>query len=211
MAKGHSPSRVAWFLSLPEKEFTELCRHWNNKNLDLNIPEDMDYDGAMDYLRSVSPNKLLALMRTGKDALPVESFSAVSRWHEIVGNPSKIEKIYKAKLAQTGEQDIMAVAVGDDDEEFYKALIQNNVHQLNSSSVSPQEAARLTSNINLFRKELKVIRSRSVKKGTLLANVLEAANKPAKKPTQAKKTPTKAKPKAIKPKDGKTTTRKAKT
>ena len=90
----------------------------------------------------------------------------------------------------------MEVAVGDDDEVFYEALIRENVTQLNTSNISQQEVARLTQNINIFRKELREIRSRTPKKGTVLEKVLEKAAIPAKSKTTEKKKASKTASKA---------------
>jgi hypothetical protein len=76
------------------------------------------------------------------------------------------------------------LAIGDDDEAFYVSLIKQNVQQMIKKGTSPQEVARLSANINIFRKELRLIRSRSVKKGTTLDRVLTAAQKPVKTPSK---------------------------
>ena len=58
-------------------------------------------------------------------------------------------------------------------------------------NVSAQEAARITQNLNIFRKELHEIRSRKPKKGTVLEQVLKKAEIPVKKEqklTKPKKT-----------------------
>lgn len=200
----------AWkdkFLSLDNKEFTNLCRLWVERNVDLELKHSGadGYEGWLNYFKTITPQQGRFLIRNGQNAMDIEAYAALSRWYEIIANPNKIDKLYKAQLDKKAEEDIMEVAIGEDDEEFYKALIQKNVHQLQSSSVSQQETARLTANINIFRKELKVIRSRTVKKGTVLANILEEANRPKvdiKKPVSNKK--------PIKEKDAKTNLRKSK-
>ena len=96
---------------------------------------------------------------------------------DIISNPSKMDKLYQGRLKADADKNIMDIAIGDDDEEFYIALIQENVAQLNSSNISQQEVARLSQNINIFRKELRDIRSRKPKKGTVLEQVLKKAGK----------------------------------
>ena len=99
----------------------------------------------------------------------------------------------------------MQISVGDDDEAFYEALIRENVQQLSTSNISQQEVARLTQNINIFRKELREIRSRKPKKGTVLEQVLEKAAIPPKPKKPAKKQVSKTASKAsVKKKTGKT-------
>ena len=71
--------------------------------------------------------------------------------------------------------------------------------------------ARLTQNINIFRKELRDIRSRKPKKGTVLEKVLEKAAIPAKSKTTGKKKASKTASKAsVKKKTSKVSSRKEK-
>lgn len=145
------------------------------------------YDDWLDFFRQVPTKELLESKKYLAEVLPVEGFAAASRWIEIIQNPSKMDKLYSARLKAKSEADIMQISVGDDDEAFYEALIRENVTQLNTSNISQQEVARLTQNINIFRKELREIRSRKPKKGTVLEKVLEKASISPKSVKQAKK------------------------
>ena len=140
-----------------------------------------DYDQWLDFFRRVPVMDLLSSQVQLKQKLSTEGFAAASRWIEIINSPSKIDKLYSAKLKAESDRDIMEVAVGDDDEAFYEALIRENVQQLNNSSTSTQEIARLTQNINIFRKELREIRARKPRKGTVLEQVLQKASLPVSK------------------------------
>ena len=163
--------------------------------------KNFTYDDWLDFFRTVPTKEFLDSKKMLAELLPVEGFAAASRWIEIIQNPSKMDKLYSARLKAKTEADIMEIAVSDDDEAFYEALIRENVQQLNTSNISQQEVARLTQNINIFRKELREIRSRKPKKGTVLEQVLEKAAMP-KKPVKkmASKTPSKA---SVKKKTGK--------
>ncbi len=147
--------------------------------------EEYDYSQWLEFFRKQPAGKL-ALFERFKDEIPTEGYAALERWQEILENPSKMDKLYQGRLKADNDKAIMDVAVGDDDEEFYEALIRENVQQLNTSNISQQEVARLTQNINIFRKELREIRSRKPKKGTVLEKVLEKAQMP-KKPAKTKK------------------------
>lgn len=152
--------------------------------IDKKKTENYTYDDWLDFFRVVQTKEFLESKKLLAEMLPVEGFAAASRWIEIIQNPSKMDKLYSARLKAKSEADIMQIAVGDDDEAFYEALIRENVTQLSTSNISQQEVARLTQNINIFRKELREIRSRKPKKGTVLEKVLEKAalpKKPAKK------------------------------
>lgn len=154
------------------------------------------YDDWLDFFRVVPTKEFLESKKMLAEMLPVEGFAAASRWIEIIQNPSKMDKLYSARLKAKSEADIMQISVGDDDEAFYEALIRENVQQLNTSNISQQEVARLTQNINIFRKELREIRSRKPKKGTVLEQVLKKAEIPAKQKKPAKKKASKTASKA---------------
>lgn len=152
--------------------------------------KELDYDEWLEFFRKQPAGRLAQFERL-KNVIPTEGYAALKRWQEIIENPSKMDKLYQGRLKAENDKNIMEVAVGDDDEVFYEALILENVQQLNSSNVSAQEAARITQNLNIFRKELHEIRSRKPKKGTVLEQVLKKAEIPAKKEqklTKPKKT-----------------------
>ena len=155
--------------------------------IDEEATKDYTYDDWLDFFRPIHTKQLVESKKYLYEALPIEGYAAASRWIEIVQSPSKMDKLYSARLKAKSEADIMQIAVGDDDEAFYEALIRENVQQLNTSNISQQEVARLTQNINIFRKELREIRSRKPKKGTVLEKVLEKAAIPAKSKTTGKK------------------------
>lgn len=162
--------------------------------IDKKKTKDFDYGDWLDYFRSVPAKELADSKKYLAENLPVEGFAAASRWIEIIQNPSKMDKLYQGRLKAENDKNIMEIAIGDNDEAFYEALIQENVQQLNSSNISAQEAARLTQNINIFRKELRDIRSRRPKEGTVLEQVLKKAAMPTKpKKAPAKKTKKEAK------------------
>lgn len=150
--------------------------------------QELDYDQWLEFFRKQPAGRLAEFERL-KNEIPTEGYAALKRWQEIIENPSKMDKLYQGRLKAENDKNIMEVAVGDDDEVFYEALIKENVQQLNTSNISQQEVARLTQNINIFRKELREIRSRKPKKGTVLEKVLEKAAIPKK---QAPKTASKA-------------------
>lgn len=134
--------------------------------------KEWSYNEWLEFFRTVKAEDLIENEDKLKQKLTVEAFAAARRWIEIAANPSKMDKILQGRLDSKTRDDIMDVAVGDDDEAFYEKLIQENVAQLNSTGTSPQEVARLSQNINIFRRELREIRSRKPKKGTTLNKVL---------------------------------------
>lgn len=139
-------------------------------------PETLSYDDWLEFFRKIPVFKLLRNKKELGETLPADGFAAANRWVEIANNPSKMDKLYQGRLKAEQDENVMDLAIGDDDEAFYEALIKENVTQLNSGNVSPQEVARLSQNINIFRKELREIRSRKPKENTKLAEVLKKLN-----------------------------------
>jgi len=139
------------------------------------IYDRIKYDEWLEIFRQLPYGKLVEFEQFKKQ-LPTEGYAALRRWMEIIEMPSKMDKLYQGRLKAENDKNIMELAVGDDDEAFYESLIRENVQQLNSGSTSPQETARITQNLSIFRKELRDIRSRKPKKGTVLEKVLEKAN-----------------------------------
>lgn len=159
--------------------------------IDLSGTDNFDYDDWLGFFRKIPAYKLQLNVEDLEKRLPSDGYAALRRWLDIFENPSKMERLYKGRLDKQQESDIMDVALADDDERFYEALILQNVAQLNSSSVSPQEAARLTQNINIFRKELRSVRSMKPNKDSALAKILEKANQKSKKPVVIENKPAK--------------------
>ena len=163
---------------------------------ELGVEEDradlLTYDDWLEVFRRIPTSKLMG-WQSALQQLPVEAYAAAARWIEIIGNPSKIDKLYSAQLASKENKDIMPIALGDDDEAFYEALIEKSVNQLNSSTTSTQEVARLTQNLNIFRKELHDIRARRPKEGSPLQKALSEFKKIEEKENKRKKRTTRKK------------------
>ena len=155
---------------------------------DINLAgtDKYDYDEWLEFFRKMPAGKLQESIEWLKQNISSDGYAAAQRWLQIFDSPNRMDKLYKAKLDREHEEDIMDVAIGDDDEAFYIALIRQNTAQLSNPSTSQQEVARLTANINIFRKELSLIRSRNIKKGTILEKVINASKAPNAKKTTRK-------------------------
>lgn len=140
--------------------------------------QDFDYDEWLEFFRKIPVAITAKNQKLLMETIPGDGYAAAARWIEISREPSKMDKLHKTQLKARQDKEVMDLAVGDDDEAFYEALIRENVEQLNSGNVSPQEVARLSQNINIFRKELREIRSRRPNKNTKLAKVLKEIEEP---------------------------------
>lgn len=151
---------------------------------------DWTYDEWLEYFRKVPHGKLLAAETFLDESISGEGFSAAERWIELAEKPGRMDKLQQGRLRAKSEQSLMEIATGDSDEAVYEALIRKNVEQLDSSTNSAQETARLTQNINIFRQQLADIRSRKPKEGSVLDRVLKTLETPKpehKKATKPKK------------------------
>lgn len=111
------------FFKLPYKKFVQLSEDWNEENLKLEIEKQPNYDSWLNYFKTMSPNQIKLLAQTGLDILPTEGYAALSRWHDIIGNPGRIDKIHRAGLTTGGEnKTIVELATKNDRYGVLKAI-----------------------------------------------------------------------------------------
>lgn len=92
-----------YFFSLSNKKFVQLTKDWNEEKLKVKLVMQPNYDAWLNYFKTMSPNTIRLLAETGLDILPTEGYAALSRWHDIISNPGRIDKIHRAGLS-TGEE-----------------------------------------------------------------------------------------------------------
>lgn len=156
--------------------------------------KDYEYNTWLSFLRNVPTTKLMAAKDWLQENLPIEAYAAAARWIEIIGNPHRIDKLLQSKLDKDEEEDLMNLAIGDDQEAFYVALVKKTARELNESATS-QEVARLSMNLKIFQSELAAIRSKKAKKGSLIEKIMTASALPVQAPRNAIKPLKKAKKK----------------
>lgn len=87
-----------WLFNLPPKYFKQLAEEWNEKNLKIVIKPQANYDEWLNYFKTMPPSHIRMLASTGQDFLPTEAYAALSRWHDIISNPHRIDKIHQSGL-----------------------------------------------------------------------------------------------------------------
>lgn len=92
-----------WFFKLSNKKFIQLTKDWNDVNLKVKLKAQADYDGWLNYFKTLSPNTIRLLATTGLDILPTEGYAALAFWHDIISNPSRIKNIHRAGLTNGGK------------------------------------------------------------------------------------------------------------
>lgn len=87
-----------WFFNMRPEYFIQMQKEWNEANLKIVIKPQKNYDAWLNYFKTLPPNSIRLLARTGMDILPTEAYAALSRWHDIISNPHRIDKIHQSGL-----------------------------------------------------------------------------------------------------------------
>lgn len=136
-----------YFFKLPYTKFVQLTKDWNEEKLKLKLVKQPNYDAWLNYFKTMSPNQIKLLAQTGLDILPTEGYAALSRWHDIISNPGRIDKIHKAGLTGAGAsgKTITDLAASNDRYGVLKAIrdqlaskLQNNPGNRDTADLSKQ-------------------------------------------------------------------------
>lgn len=104
-----------YFFKLSHTKFIQLTKDWNDVNLKIRLKAQNNYDGWLNYFKTLSPNTIRMLAQTGLDILPTEGYAALAFWHDIISNPSRINKIHRAGLTTGSEsKSIVELAAKND-------------------------------------------------------------------------------------------------
>lgn len=107
----------SWFFNMPAKYFVQMQKEWNERNLKIVLKPQENYDQWLNYFKTLPPNSIRLLATTGMDILPTEAYAALSRWHDIISNPHRIDKIHQSGLTNPkgkDERNIVALALKND-------------------------------------------------------------------------------------------------
>lgn len=136
-----------YFYGLSYKKFVQLTKDWNDVNLKLELEPQQGYDAWLNYFKTMSPNQIRLLAETGLDILPTDGYAALSRWHDIISNPQRIDKIHRAGLTGIGDtgESISQLAEKNDRYGVLKAIrnqlatkLQNNPGNRDTADLSKQ-------------------------------------------------------------------------
>lgn len=136
-----------YFFGLSDKKFVQLTKDWNDVNLKLVLEKQEGYDAWLNYFKTMSPNQIRLLAQTGLDILPTDGYAALSRWHDIISNPQRIDKIHRAGLTGIGDtgESISQLAEKNDRYGVLKAIrnqlatkLQNNPGNRDTADLSKQ-------------------------------------------------------------------------
>lgn len=134
-----------WFYNLEPKHFVLLQKQWNEKNLSIKLKRKKNYDEWLNYFKTMPPNTIKMLAVTGLDIMPTEAYAALSRWHDIISNPGRIDKIHQAGLTGKGSKknSVAALALANDRLGVLKATRDKIAEKLDKGAGS-RDTALLT-------------------------------------------------------------------
>lgn len=179
-----------YFMKLSYTKFIRLTKDWNEENLKITIPKIDDYDAALNYFKTLPPNKIKLLAETGLDLISTESYAALSRWHDIISNPGRIDKIHKAGLSSgKNNKTIIELAAKNDRYGVLKAIrnelaekLQKGAGNRDTADLSKQMMEVMTQ-IADYEKRLAHTSKKTVL-GELLADIPTGSEIAAKRPAR---------------------------
>lgn len=99
-----------YFFKLDAKAFVDITKKWNDENLRVKLKPQQNYDQWLNYFKTLPPNSIRLLAKTGLDILPTEAYAALARWHDIISNPGRIDRIHQAGLTSPRGKDSKSIA-----------------------------------------------------------------------------------------------------
>lgn len=179
-----------WFFKLSNKEFVQLTKDWNEKNLKIKIKKQVDYDHWLNYFKTLPPNSIRLLASTGLDILPTEAYAALARWHDIISNPARIDKIHQSGLtnqAAAGKKDqgIVALAFKNDRLGVLKATRDRIAEKLEKGAGARDTAALAREMTEIMTQIADYEKRLGPKKTTMLGQLI--GDMPDVKPKRASK------------------------
>lgn len=165
----------AWFLSLDQESFQELCRSWNAQNVGVDIPTDLDgYDQWLNFFKKLSPSAVENLYDLGRDILNTEAYAALARWKDIIETPGRIDKIYQAGLTKpkTEQKSIIELAK-ENDELGVLYAIRDQIAEKLEKGTGARDTANLAREMSAILTQIaEAEKRRGPAKNTLLAQLM---------------------------------------
>ena len=180
------------FYGLSQDEFKALCEVYVEKQLNIKITKQPDYDHWLNYFKGFPASHIRILVRIGQDMLDAEAYSALRMWHDIISNPQRIAKIHQSALSGPKSKDgkgIVAMALKNDRMGVLEATRDKLAEKLDKGAGARDTAAlareltEVMTAISDYEKRL------GPKKTTMLGKLLEGTPGSTVKETQGKKRP----------------------
>lgn len=164
----------AWFLSLPEEDFTRLCQEWRYKHFA--IPTDIHgYDQWLNYFKELPQSQIRELAEIGDNMFSAEAYAALKRWADILDNPQRIDKIYQAGLAKpkTEQKSITELAHENDKLAVMRALRDSLAEKLDKGTGARDTSSLANTLADIMDKISEIERQRGPGENTKLAKIMK--------------------------------------
>lgn len=165
-----------YFLKLSHKKFVQLTHDWNEERLTFKLQSQPSYDAWLNYFKSMPVRKVKLLAETGLDILPTEGYAALARWHDIISNPGRIDKIHKAGLTTGKTSKTIVDFAKTNDRLGVLESIRDNLAKKLDDGTGARDAGQLSgqmmevmTQIELYKKRLGPKQETTL--GTLLADM----------------------------------------
>lgn len=175
-----------YFYKLPYTKFIQLTKDWNEVKLKIKLQKHSSYDGWLNYFKTLTPAQIKMLAQTGLDILPTEAYAALSRWHDIISNPGRIDKIHRAGLTNgKSEKTIVDYAKANDRLGVLEAL-RDELAQKLQQGAGARDAGTLAAQLTEIMTQIEVYKRRlAPKEETALGALMSDIGKiTAKRPSE---------------------------
>lgn len=180
------------FYSLSPDEFKALCEVYNEKQLNIKIKKQPDYDHWLNYFKGFPASHIRILVRIGQDMLDAEAYSALRMWHDIISNPQRIAKIHQSALSGPKAKDgqgIVAMALKNDRLGVLQATRDKLAEKLDKGAGARDTAALARELTEVMTAITDYEKRLGPKKTTMLGQLLEGTPGGSVKNTEGKKRP----------------------
>lgn len=163
-----------WFFKQTNTKVVQLMADWNDVNLKIKLKPQSNYDGWLNYFKTLSPAVIRMLATTGLDILPTEGYAALAFWHDIISNPSRIKNIHRAGLTNGGksEKTIVDHAKANDRLGVLEAIRDELATKLQQGA-GARDAGQLSAQMMEVMTQIEVYQRRAApKKETALGNLM---------------------------------------
>lgn len=167
-----------WFYELDQPTFVYMCEQWNKKSLKIKLPRHTNYDQWLNYFKTLPPNTIKILSTSGLDILPTEAYAALSRWHDIIKSPHRIDKIHQSGLTNDSQKqgaNIIELA-RKNDRMGVLCAVRDEIAQKLAKGAGARDTAALAREMGDILDQIAELERRSgPKKNTKLAELMNTA------------------------------------
>lgn len=163
-----------YFFNLSHTKFIQLTKDWNDVNLKITLQAQTNYDAWLNYFKTLSPNTIRLLATTGLDILPTEGYAALAFWHDIISNPSRINKIHRAGLTTGSESKSIVELAAKNDRYGVLCAIRDDIASKLQKGAGNRDTADLSKQLTEIMTQIEYYEKQHAKgnKKTLLGDLM---------------------------------------